>query len=286
MQTTSSEGSAYQGRQVALLTQHGKERVIASALEVALGCRVGRVAGYDTDLLGTFTRDIPRAGTQIEAARKKARIGMDLSGLPIGLASEGSFGPDPFIGMFSWNVEMIIWIDDMLGIEVVGVASGETNFSHLLTANWEEAETFAHAASFPEHGLVVRPQHEDDPRVRKDIAEWETLREAFRWACGEADNGCAFLEIDMRAHMNPTRMKMIGQAAQDLARKLCSLCPICDAPGFQLAERVPGLPCEDCGTPTREARADIHHCVRCGHQVTLERPVTAAPAGRCDWCNP
>jgi YHS domain-containing protein len=41
---------------------------------------------------------------------------MDLSGLPIGLASEGSFGPDPFIGMFSWNVEMIIWIDDMLGI--------------------------------------------------------------------------------------------------------------------------------------------------------------------------
>ncbi|MGC9293363.1 MAG: hypothetical protein ACP5EP_11695, partial [Acidobacteriaceae bacterium] len=26
------------------------------------------------------------------------------------------------------------------------------------------------------------------------------------------------------------------------------LCPICNAPGFQLAERVPGLPCEDCGT--------------------------------------
>jgi hypothetical protein len=282
----SSGKPVYRGSTVALLTQHDKEKVIAPLLASAIDCQVVQVTGFDTDRLGTFTRQIPRPGTQLEAARKKARIGMDLSGLPIGLASEGSFGPDPFIGMFSWNVEMIIWIDDMLGIEVVGVASGETNFSHLLTANWEEAETFAHAASFPEHGLVARPQHEDDPRVRKDIAEWETLREAFRWACGEADNGCAFLEIDMRAHMNPTRMKMIGQAAQDLARKLCSLCPICDAPGFQLAERVPGLPCEDCGTPTREARADIHHCVRCGHQVTLERPVTAAPAGRCDWCNP
>ena len=286
MQTTSSEGSAYQGRQVALLTQHGKERVIASVLDVALGCRVGRVAGYDTDLLGTFTRDIPRAGTQLDAARKKARLGMELAGLPIGLASEGSFGPDPFIGMFSWNVEMIVWIDDTLGIEVVGVASGKTRFSHLLTANWEEAETFARAVGFPEHGLVARPQHEDDPRIHKGITAWETLREAFRWACGEASNGCAFLETDVRAHMNPTRMEMIGQAAQDLARKLCTLCPTCDAPGFQLAERVPGLPCEDCGASTREARADIHRCVRCGHQVTMERPEKVAPAGRCDFCNP
>ena len=278
--------SVYSGSTVALLTQHGKERVIAPVLDVALGCRVGRVAGYDTDLLGTFTRDIPRAGTQFDAARKKARLGMDLAGMPIGIASEGSFGADPFTGMFSWNVEMIVWIDDTLGIEVVGVASGKTSFSHLLTENWEQAETFARTAGFPEHGLVARPQHEDDPRIRKGIADWEALREAFRWACGEASNGRAFLETDVRAHMNPTRMEMIGQAAQDLARRLCTLCPTCDAPGFQLAERVPGLPCEDCGTPTREARAEIHRCVRCGYQVTVVRPEKVTSAGRCDFCNP
>ena len=280
------QGSAYRGRQVALLTQHGKERVIAPVLDVALGCRVGRVAGYDTDLLGTFTREVPRPGTQLQAARKKARIGMDLAGLPLGLASEGSFGPDPYAGLFSWNVEMIVWIDDTLDIEVVGVASGKTNFSHLLTANWEEVETFARAAGFPEHSLVARPQHEDDPRIRKDIAAWNTLREVFRWACGEAGNGCTFLETDVRADRNPARMEKIGQAAQDLARKLCTPCPICDAPGFQLAERVPGLPCEDCGALTREARADIHRCVKCGHQVTVECPDKAASAGRCDFCNP
>lgn len=72
-----------------------KEGVIASVLDTALGCRVERVTGDDTDLLGTFTREIPRAGMQLEAARKKARIGMELSGLSTGLASEGSFGPDP-----------------------------------------------------------------------------------------------------------------------------------------------------------------------------------------------
>lgn len=286
MQTTSSERGAYQGRQVALLTQHGKEQVIASVLDVALGCRVGLVAGYDTDLLGTFTRDIPRAGTQLKAARIKARLGMDLAGLPIGVASEGSFGADPFTGIFSWNVEMIIWIDDMLDIEVIGVASGTTSCSHLLTANWKEAESFSCTAGFPEHGLVVRPQYEDDPRIRKGITNWETLHEAFRWACGEASNGCAFLETDMRAHMNPTRMNMIGQAAQDLADKLCTFCPTCGTPGFQLAERVPGLPCEDCGAPTQEAQADIHRCAKCGHQVTVEHHPMSASASRCNFCNP
>ncbi|MHB1670285.1 DUF6671 family protein [Thiomonas sp.] len=271
---------------MALLTRHGKEKVVAPLLASAIDCQVIQVTGFDTDQLGTFTHDIPRPGTQLEAARKKARIGMGLTSLPLGLASEGCFGPDPYTGMFPWNVEMIVWIDDTLDIEVVGVAAGKTNFSHLLTANWEQAEAFVRAIGFPEHGLVVRPQHEDDPRIRKGIADWETLREAFSWACDEGDNGCAFLETDMRAHVNPMRMEIIAQATRDLARKLCTLCPLCNAPGFQLAERIPGLPCEDCGAQTREARADIHRCVRCGHQVTVERTVTAAPAGRCDWCNP
>ena len=52
MQTTSGDGGAYSGKRIALLTQHGKERVLAPVLEPALGCRVERVAGYDTDLLG------------------------------------------------------------------------------------------------------------------------------------------------------------------------------------------------------------------------------------------
>ena len=283
---TTARTSRYFGCRVAFLTQHGKEKIVAPELETALGCRVAHVSGFDTDQLGTFTRDIPRAGVQLEAARKKARLGMELAGLPLGIASEGSFGPDPFIGMLPWNVEMLVWIDDTLGIEVVGVATGKTNFAHQLTADWGVAETFARDTGFPEHGLVVRPQHEEDVRIRKGIADWQALRAAFDWACGEADNGQAFLETDMRAHMNPARRAVIAQAAQDMVRKLCTLCPACDLPGFQLAERVPGLPCEACGTPTREAQAEIHRCLRCGHQVTIARLEKAATASCCDWCNP
>ena len=281
-----SEKSVYDGSTVALLTQHGKERVIAPVLNAALGCRVERVGGFDTDTLGTFTREIPRPGTQLETARRKARIGMELSGLPLGLASEGSFGPDPFAGLFSWNLEMILWIDDTLGIEVVGSASGATNFSHLLAAEWEEVERFGRQAGFPEHRLVVRPQGEEDPRCRKDITTWAELEAIFFRALAESTNGRAFIETDVRAHANPTRMERIGQAARDLTCKLCTLCPTCDAPGFQITAHIPGLPCEDCGAPTQEPRADIHRCTRCGHQRTVERPEKAAQAGRCNFCNP
>ena len=279
--------SRYARRRVALLTQHGKETVIASVLDAALGCRVERVTGYDTDLLGTFTRDIPRAGTQIEAARTKARLGMQLAGLPLGLASEGSFGPDPMVRMFPWNVEFLIFIDDECDLEIVGVAQGKTNFAHVLVASWEEAEAFARNAGFPEHHLVVRPEHENDPRLRKGIADGAALRAAFDEAHALSGSRRVFIETDVRAHANPTRMENIRLAAEDLVKKLNSRCPACGLPGFGIVERLDGLPCEDCGAPTRETRAEVHGCLKCAHRITRERTDRqSADPGRCDYCNP
>ena len=279
--------SVYADRPVGLLTQHGKEGVIAQVLDTALGCRVERVTGYDTDLLGTFTREIPRAGMQLEAARKKARIGMELSGLSLGLASEGSFGPDLMVGMFPWNVELVILLDDERGLEVVGAAQGKANFSHLLTADLTAAEAFAKQAGFPAHHLVVRPESEDDPRIRKGIAAWAELKAVFAWALAESVNGRVFVETDVRAHANPTRMDNIRLAAEDLVKKLRSLCPACSTPGFWIIERVDGLPCVDCDAPTRETQAEILGCLTCAHRETRERADRGyADPGRCDYCNP
>ncbi|AOT06005.1 DUF6671 family protein [Arthrobacter sp. U41] len=283
----STPRSVYAGERISLLTQHGKERVIVPVLERALGCRLEHVTGYDTDLLGTFTRDIPRAGTQLEAARRKARVGMELSGLPLGIANEGSFGPDPYMGMFPWNVELMIWIDRERGLEVVGTAEGETNFFHLLTADWAEAQGFARESKFPGHHLVVRPEGGHDHRIRKGIASWPELERDFSKALARSANGKVFLETDMRAHANPTRMETIRRAAEDLAQKLRSRCPACDTPGFWKVERVAGLPCKVCGAPTNETRAEIDGCLTCEHRST--RDVTDPPRADprfCNYCNP
>lgn len=280
-------GMMYSGQRLALLTQHGKEKVLAPVLDSALGCRTERVTGYDTDLLGTFSRDIPRVGTQLDAARKKARIGMAMSGVPLGLASEGSFGPDPFTGILPWNVELLIFIDDERGLEVIGRAHGKANSAHQLVANWNAVEAFANQIGFPEHHVVIRPEAEGDPRIRKDISSWAELKAAFAWALEQSSNGRVFLEADGRAHANPTRMKNIRLAAEDLVAKLASLCPACGSPGFWIVDRVAGLPCADCSAPTRETRAEVHGCLKCMYRNSLEVSDRAwAEASRCDYCNP
>lgn len=279
--------SIYAGRKIALLTMHGKEKVIQPVLAQSHGCQVELVTGYDTDRLGTFTRDIPRDGSQIEAARKKARIGMELAGLPFGLASEGSFGADPFVGMFPWNLEYLIFIDDERALEVVGIAQGAPKDLHVAAHDWAAAKAFVVEAGFPLHHMVVRPDGPNDRRVRKGLSNWQELEYAFCSALAQSSNGQVFLENDLRAHANPTRMKNIRCAAEDLVAKLASLCPECGTPAFGIVDRIKGLPCADCGASTQEVRADVYGCIKCSFRQTRERQDTAtADPGRCNYCNP
>lgn len=279
----------YFNKPVAFLTQHGKERVVEPVLASRLGCQIELVRGFDTDQLGTFTREIPRQGTQLEAARQKAREGMKLSGRSRGLASEGSFGPDPMVGFFPLNLEMLVWIDDNLELEVVGVAaSRSTNFTHLSSASWEEVTKFAERIGFPEHHLIVRSCDQDDPQMWKGIADWNRLRNIFELARDMSESGSVFIETDMRAYANPKRMSVIKEAAEDLAKKLLTTCPKCHLPGFARVEPVPGRRCEACGCATDTLVAWVHGCLKCPHREVqpLEGvPEYVSPA-ECPRCNP
>lgn len=274
----------YRGRRVALLTRHGKQRLVAPVLAAA-GLELVHVDGFDTDRLGTFTREIPRPGTQLDAARGKARIGMSLAGLPLGLASEGAFGVDPQLGLVPWNLELLLFVDAASGLEVVGRAEGPACFAHEAVADVAAAEAFARRALFPAHGLVARPDHPDDPRVTKDVDDWPRLREAFDEARAVSASGTVVLEVDVRAHANPTRQAMIRRAAEDLAARLACRCPACGGAGFGRSGGRPGLPCAACAEPTALAAADTWACPGCGHAE--ERPrAGAADPGCCPACNP
>jgi hypothetical protein len=82
-------------------------------------------------------------------------------------------------------------------------------------------------------------------------------------------------------------MANISQATKDLVGKLGSLCPVCGTPGFWVVDRIAGLPCEGCGLPTREVRAEISGCVKCDYRITQAVAGGGhANAGHCDFCNP
>lgn len=278
--------SPYAGVKVALLTQHGKERVLAPLFRNMLAARIELVAGFDTDTLGTFTRDVPRFGSQLDAARKKARVGMERSGLPVGLASEGSFGPGPF-GFGSWNLELVLLVDAARGIEILGRSYAPGQHTHALLDDLDGLTEVAKHAGFPAHGLVLRPESENDPRLRKGLCSWPQLERAFAEARQESSNGKVFVESDLRAHMHPTRMANIGAAARDLLIRARSCCPACNAPGFGVVATVPGLPCRDCGDATDGARAEELGCAFCSHREVrrLATPTFAEPL-YCNRCNP
>jgi hypothetical protein len=93
--------------------------------------------------------------------------------------------------------------------------------------------------------------------------------------------GSAFIETDMRAHRNPTRMRAIKRATLDLVRKFRSPCPECGAPGFAISERLAGLPCSGCGEPTLAIRADVLSCPSCGYLVDRAIAAINADPGKC-----
>ena len=271
---------SYHGLIAALATQHGKERAIAPAFAAMTGLALTVPPGIDTDALGTFTGEVSRPGSMREAARMKARLGMAATGLPFGIASEGSFGPHPFMPFLARGREVMIFIDDMQGIEVVEEAASEaTNFAALDLVQGADLENFLTRVGFPAHALVLR----DDPSMRKGIVTRAELDDLLK-TCSRA----ARLETDMRAHLNPTRMAEIGKLAERLARRIATPCPACAAPGFGAVRNETGLRCEDCGARTQLVRSIVQGCAKCRHEEQLPRTdgrMAASPA-ECPECNP
>ena len=276
----------YQGKAVSFLTQHGKVPLISPILEPALGCQVIETTGYDTDLLGTFTGTIQRLESQIDTARQKARIGMDLSGLSIGLASEGAFGADPIGGFLPWNVEILVWLDDVNQVEVVGIAQGPSRHLQRSLQSVVELDRFCSESGFPSHHLVLRPASPTDRRVRKGLHRRADLLQAFAECLNESSNQRVFAEHDLRAFCNPARQIMIQRAAHDLLTKIQSCCPHCAQPGFCITRHTPGLPCQTCKRPTRLAQTFLWTCTSCSFVREENSKEAFAGPERCDFCNP
>lgn len=276
----------YENIKISLLTKHKKEKVIAPKFIKIFNAEIIHTDTFDTDELGTFTRDRARYGNQLDAARRKARIGMEITGLKYGIASEGSFISDPFIGLLPWNHEIIIFIDDILGIEIIGSSKSAAVSRQSKIRNWKELAKFARLNKFPTHHLVLRPDDENHPVFQKGISNRIILEESFNQAMKLSKTKKVYVEHDLRAHANPTRMKNIANATTDLIHKLKSLCPNCHTPGFQITKVKSGLPCAICDMETRETFEKIFTCNTCDYEKSEFVKKEKADPAKCDFCNP
>jgi len=277
--------SVYAGESAVLATQHGKETVVAPPFLELLGLTVVPEK-IDTDSFGTFAGEVPRTDTPANTALAKARAGMVASGQSLGLASEGTIGPDPFVPFVTSDIEIITFVDDERGIIVSETTRSTDIVAVRQTLTSEENLTqFLDKADFPDHGLIVRPPDPRQGSIIKGITQEDTLHAAVQDCL--ATYGAAVVESDLRAHYSPSRMKNIANCAHKLASRIAQTCPECASPGWGSLEPLRGLPCSYCGFDVPEAiRAEVSGCVVCPARDVKLRDIQQVEPRWCPRCNP
>jgi hypothetical protein len=281
----------FSDRLAVLATMHQKEKVIAPLLEQELGIKIIVPQDFNTDIFGTFTREVERPGTQIAAAKLKAEKALELTQENLAIASEGSFTPHPLVPYIYYNREIVVFLDKINNLEIIGEEiSTDTNFNHQIITNLDEAYIFAKKVGFPEHGLVVWFENLENRcnQITKGITKEIDLITSIDFALHNSPNSQVNIETDMRAMYNPTRMKNIAKATHNLLNKINSFCPRCNTPGFEITEIIQGLPCEFCQIPTTSPLTAIYQCKKCGfnQEKLFPNGMEFANPAQCMYCNP
>lgn len=279
----------YAGRTAVLSTRHGKERALALPL-AQLDLALQTVPELDTDALGTFSGEIARAGTPLETAIAKARLGMAATGCPLGLANEGSFGPHPANPFIPADHELLVLVDEERGLVVKeSLLSHRTCHSQTRALDMDALQPYLQRIGFPRQAVIVQPAvAPPGVQLHKGLADWTAVASAIAICARASEDGQALVQPDLRAHHSPLRMWVIRQLGWRMARRLAQLCPACAAPGWGLLRTEAGLPCQWCGEPTRLTLREIHGCSLCdAHQIQPPRHgLVEADPGTCDVCNP
>ena len=275
----------FYGRRLCVATMHQKEKVIAPILNSMLGVTCFVSHELNTDQFGTFSGEIERTLSPLNAARAKCDLVHQHTGCDLVLANEGSFGPHPNLFFIPANEELMLLRDYKNNLSIwTSLLSTETNFNSLEVSNAKQLGDFATSIGFPSHGFILLST--DRTQIRKDF---NTLEDANR-ALVELTkgNGRCIVETDMRAMNNPTRMNVIEELSHELVKKLNSVCPSCNIPGFDVIRVNSGLPCMACKAKTSSTLSLVKGCIACSHEELIEYPNNKVEEDPmyCNYCNP
>ena len=274
----------FNGRKVVIATKHQKEQVIGPALQEAFEMLYVVSEKVDTDLLGTFTGEVERLLTPVEAARQKCILALAECDADFAIGSEGSFGPHPTLYFLPADEEILLLLDRKMELEiVVRHASLQTNYASFELGSEKYLSDFLRQVKFPSHGLHVKSP---GAYVAKGIKSEDQLNQAIQEAVNRF--GTYTLETDMRAMNNPTRMSVIQELAEKLVEKMKSSCPSCQRPGFSPSDVIRGLLCSCCSLPTKSVKSLIYSCEGCHYTQCVDFPdsKTTEDPMFCDFCNP
>lgn len=273
-------------RKLVIATKHKKEEALKDLLVEALEVHCVVPKHFDTDALGSFSGEVKRELSPLDCARAKCRQAMSSTETSLAVASEGSFGPHPQMPWMAADEELLLFTDAENQIEVVAkMLSTETNYAQEAVDNLRSLYQFAEAHLFPSHALILKPAADIFEPIFKGIQTREALDRAFNLIKKTAD--AVWVETDMRAMYNPSRMNVIRKCGEKLIANIASECPCCHAPGFVAVDTMPGLPCSHCGMPTASVRKWLYRCPSCDHEEWKDNQKKEREDPQyCQFCNP
>jgi hypothetical protein len=277
----------FEGRTLLIATKHGKEKVIAPIVEKELKVKCIVNQKYDTDELGTFSGEIDRKEDVFSTLKNKCLRAMEANNCDLAIASEGSFGAHPSMYFIPGNEEYLMLIDLKNNIEITAKElSVSTNFNAKYVENENELLEFAKDVHFPSHGLILKSGEKDFTMVHKGIIHQTELVHKYNEIAQKYKK--VYVETDMRAHFNPTRMEVIKNTCLKLVEKVKNKCPNCATPGFDIKQINRGLPCNLCNTPTRSTLSVLYICCKCNYNKEVLFPNNKKNEDPmfCDHCNP
>ncbi|WP_371187800.1 DUF6671 family protein [Thalassotalea maritima] len=262
---------------LAILTKHGKGELVAPIL-ASVGYRVVTESGFDTDSLGTFSGEVERTLSPLDCAKQKARLACELSGVAIGLGSEGSFGKGPFPGMNNWNSELLVLHDATTGIDIVANAEGPVFLPKYVGSDLQALEQTFKQGDKQQAWILSFAD-----TIIKGLTSWQQI---IAHLPDDYSSTVMTLQPDLRAMHCPQRQQYIMQAAEQLAERLQANCPQCDKANFWYHQYVKGLECSACGNATELNKAHIRKCQHCDYQQTETTTTELADPYYCQQCNP
>ncbi len=274
----------FENKKIIIATKHGKEKIFEKVLQSALKGKYFAPNDFDTDEFGSFSGDIERTLTAKETVKQKCLAAMQKYNLDIALASEGSFGNHPMYYFTPFNEEWVVLIDLKNDLEIYGVhRTTEVCYEKKSITNWNALKDFLKQIDFPHQNVIIKNKEEEGKIICKDALTYEQIKQSLQ---NSKITFPIYIETDLRAMHNPTRIKSIEKAIENLLQNIQSVCPKCYNPGFVITQTQSGLPCVACGLPTKNIAYTIKNCRKCSYELKEKINKEYEEPQFCDFCNP
>ena len=220
---------------------HAKELAVAPPFRRLLDAEIVVAPQLDTDELGTFSGEVPRPDALVETCAIKAELAFRSLDVDCAIANEGSYGPIDAVPLVPSGIEIMAFLDRKRGIRIIETLSTHRTNWRLLRfkAGDPNIAKAVKAIGFPRYGVFVLCSSDMAHPIKSGLDTLDDVVSAMNQEAKRSEDGMAVLIADMRAHRNPTRMRVLARSVIQARQAAGASLPEMRCAGLRLDRQPP-----------------------------------------------